>query len=144
MTDLKSHLRDWASRHAAASDVCAEALAEIERLEAELDEERRDYGAVCEALECVDSAEGHGPVYPDADTVCVAIREMRRELNDYSDVRIERERDAWHEEDGPVLWWKFPVVEPPYAGTPLDDDFPEYVTHWTRVQTPFGWSEVQP
>lgn len=43
-----------------------------------------------------------------------------------------RPRDDWHEDDGPVLWWKLPVSEPPYAGTPLDDDFPEYVTHWTR------------
>jgi hypothetical protein len=26
----------------------------------------------------------------------------------------------WTEEIGPVLWWAFPVVEPPYVGTPLD------------------------
>lgn len=45
-------------------------------------------------------------------------------------------RDAWHEEDGPVLWWFFAVEEPPYAGTPLDDDFPDYVTHWTRIVVP--------
>ena len=43
----------------------------------------------------------------------------------------------WHEDDGPVLWWRFPVTEPPYVGTPLDDDFPdEYVTHWTRIVVP--------
>ncbi len=24
-------------------------------------------------------------------------------------------------------------VEPPYAGTPLADDFPDYVTHWTPM-----------
>lgn len=44
--------------------------------------------------------------------------------------------DAWHEEDGPVLWWRFPVKEPPYVGSPLDDDFPGYVTHWTRIRVP--------
>jgi hypothetical protein len=26
----------------------------------------------------------------------------------------------WHEDIGPVLWWRFPVQEPPYVGTPLD------------------------
>ena len=44
----------------------------------------------------------------------------------------------WTEEDGPVLWWKFPVVEPPYVGSPIDDDFPEYVTHWTVIEVPEG------
>lgn len=44
----------------------------------------------------------------------------------------------WSEEDGPVLWWKFPVEEPPYVGSPLDDDFPEYVTHWTAIEVPEG------
>lgn len=43
---------------------------------------------------------------------------------------------AWAEDDGPVLWWRFPIVEPPYAGTPLDDDWPVYMTHWTRIQIP--------
>lgn len=42
----------------------------------------------------------------------------------------------WHEDDGNVLWWNFPIDEPPYAGTPLDDSFPEYKTHWTRFETP--------
>lgn len=45
-------------------------------------------------------------------------------------------RETWDEDDGPALWWKFPVKEPPYSGTPLDDDFPDYVTHWTHILTP--------
>ena len=47
-----------------------------------------------------------------------------------------RLRAEWDHDDGPVLWWRFPVAEPPYAGTPLDDDFPEYVTHWTPITVP--------
>jgi hypothetical protein len=43
------------------------------------------------------------------------------------------EREDWHEDYGAVLWWTLPVSEPPYVGTPLDDDFPGYVTHWTRL-----------
>lgn len=42
----------------------------------------------------------------------------------------------WHEDHGDCLWWKFPVVEPPYVGSPLDDDFPDYLTHWTRIVVP--------
>lgn len=44
-----------------------------------------------------------------------------------------RPRAEWSEDDGPVLWWQLPVSEPPYAGTPLDDEFPDYETHWTPI-----------
>ncbi len=48
-----------------------------------------------------------------------------------------RHREEWSEaEDGVVLWWRFPIAEPPYAGTPLDDDFPDDVTHWTALVIP--------
>ena len=52
----------------------------------------------------------------------------------------------WHEDIGPVLWWRFPIEEPPYVGTPLDDDFPaigtatggweHHATHWTKLLIP--------
>jgi hypothetical protein len=44
-----------------------------------------------------------------------------------------RPLDDWHVDDGPVLWWRVPVDEPPYAGTPLDSDWPGYHTHWTPM-----------
>lgn len=44
--------------------------------------------------------------------------------------------EKWHEDIGPVLWWDFPVEEPPYCGTPLDDDFPKYKTHFTELRIP--------
>jgi hypothetical protein len=63
--------------------------------------------------------------------------------------------EEWSEEDGPVLWWRFPVDEPPYVGTPLDLGFtveihsvdgvaargnvggwPGYHTHWTPIEGP--------
>lgn len=53
-------------------------------------------------------------------------------------LRTPRPLDEWHEDNGPALWWTLPVSEPPYAGTPLDDDFPEHVTHWTPLEIPFG------
>lgn len=42
--------------------------------------------------------------------------------------------DAYHEDFGNVLWWKVPIQEPPYCGTPLDSDFPnDYYTHWSKL-----------
>lgn len=35
-----------------------------------------------------------------------------------------RPRSEWHEDIGDVLWWKFPVTEAPYVGSPLDIGFP--------------------
>lgn len=54
---------------------------------------------------------------------------------------LERLREAkpeaeWHEGIGPVLWWRFPVDEPPYCGTPLDSSWPGYHTHWTPLLAP--------
>lgn len=47
-----------------------------------------------------------------------------------------RPRDEWSESDGSVLWWKFPLVEPPYVGDLREDDFPDYHTHWTPLEVP--------
>ena len=44
--------------------------------------------------------------------------------------------EHWDEDTGDVLWWNFPVEEPPYCGTPLDDDFPKYKTHFTTIDMP--------
>jgi hypothetical protein len=32
--------------------------------------------------------------------------------------------EDWHEDEGAVLWWLIPIAEPPYVGTPNDDDWP--------------------
>jgi hypothetical protein len=41
--------------------------------------------------------------------------------------------DAWTAADGVVLWWTEFEPKVQYLGTPLDDDFPDHVTHWTAV-----------
>lgn len=64
----------------------------------------------------------------------------------------------WNEDVGDVLWWAFPIAEPPYCGTPLDcgravevtirdcvrdytytqhfGGWPGYHTHWTPIECP--------
>lgn len=45
--------------------------------------------------------------------------------------------EKWHEDDGNVIWWKLPINEPPYVGTPLDIDFEQdYYTHFTILIEP--------
>jgi hypothetical protein len=44
--------------------------------------------------------------------------------------------EQWHEDDGACLWWRFPIVEPPWAGDPRGDDWPGYHTHFTRIVCP--------
>lgn len=44
--------------------------------------------------------------------------------------------EHWNEDIGNVLWWDFPVEEPPYCGTPLDEHFPKYKTHFTTIDMP--------
>lgn len=66
-----------------------------------------------------------------------------------------RPLSEWHEDIGPVLWWKFPIDEPPYVGSPLDlgqtvevtiqayklmraevGGWPGYHTHFTPIELP--------
>lgn len=37
----------------------------------------------------------------------------------------------YHEDMGPVVWWKFPVDEPAWVGSPNYDTWPGYHTHFT-------------
>lgn len=60
-------------------------------------------------------------------------RILRRELKDVIEATPIEE---WHEDDGDCLWWKFPVEEPPYCGTPFDENWPDYHTHFTRIAEP--------
>jgi hypothetical protein len=47
-----------------------------------------------------------------------------------------RPLEEWHEDYGNALWWALPICEPPYAGSPLDTEWPGYHTHWTRIIVP--------
>lgn len=44
---------------------------------------------------------------------------------------VARPLEEWHEDFGDVVWWVFPIREPAWIGTPNDDSWPNYHTHWT-------------
>lgn len=46
-------------------------------------------------------------------------------------VQVPRQLSEWHEDDGAVTWWSFPLNEPAWIGQPTDSDWPGYHTHWT-------------
>lgn len=48
---------------------------------------------------------------------------------------IARPLAEWHEDLGDCLWWKFPVEEQPYVGTPLDLGFTVEAHTTTRIIT---------
>lgn len=63
----------------------------------------------------------------------VARDDQARLLRLVADLYTARPLADWRPEHGPVLWWAFPVQEPPWAGTPGDSDWPGHVTHWTPL-----------
>lgn len=90
----------------------------------------------CECSECMAEVD-------DRETVVLKMEDRHDDAAGLDQQRYEqaaapapRPLSEWHEDTGPVLWWSFPVQEPPYAGTPLDSDFPAYVTHFTRFAVP--------
>lgn len=47
-----------------------------------------------------------------------------------------RPLSEWTEDNGDVLWWRFPVTETPYIRSPLSlgyNGWPGYHTHWTPL-----------
>ena len=46
---------------------------------------------------------------------------------------VLRPINEWDEDYGACLWWNLPIEGPPYCGSPIYDDFPSYVTHFTQL-----------
>lgn len=63
-------------------------------------------------------------VYEETPAVLIAVPKYARHI------------DEWHEDMGVVLWWRDPVEEPPYVGTPHDGDFDETYKWWSPIDTP--------
>lgn len=57
-------------------------------------------------------------------------------MTTHEEATYPRPIDEWHEDFGSVLWWTFPICEPPYCGSPNADDWPDYHTHWTPIILP--------
>lgn len=90
----------------------------------------KEYGAWC--TECHDINEKK-----DRYVKAAKVRELLEQLDEPQDEKVEAHlAEHWDEDTGDVLWWNFPVEEPPYCGTPLDEHFPKYKTHFTTIDMP--------
>ena len=101
---------------------------EIREVIEKIKQEKYDFSKPWTSLDRSDYKEG----YNDASDDIIGIV---NQLDEPTKV-IAHLAEKWHEDIGPVLWWDFPVEEPPYCGTPLDDDFPRYKTHFTELHIP--------
>lgn len=63
-----------------------------------------------------------------ADAYC--LQELEK---DVAELLKLRPFDEYHEDKGDVLWWKLPIEEPPWVGSPLSMDWPGYHTHWSHL-----------
>jgi len=61
-----------------------------------------------------------------------------KRLGELEEAMTPKPLDDWYEELGSCLWWFFPIQEEAYCGSPLDVDFPDYVTHFTILIEPLG------
>lgn len=65
------------------------------------------------------------------------INDLRARCNALEVERTLRPLSEWHEDSNPfALWWALPIDEPPYCGSPNDDNWPGYHTHWTPIPLP--------
>ena len=62
--------------------------------------------------------------HSDTDTVLVAMPKYAKHIGEH------------HEDMGVVLWWRDPIDEPPYVGTPSDTDFDETYKWFSPLDTP--------
>lgn len=95
--------------------------------------DKHEYCAECpyadERLDCFDLyyidylIKSGAAIATDTNDKCVSVDEPP----------IARPLEEWHEDCGDVLWWKFPIEEPPYVGSPLCSSWPGYHTHWTPL-----------
>lgn len=65
-----------------------------------------------------------------------ALRWATDELETFGLLRLALPLAEYHEDFGHVLWWTFPINEPPYCGIPTDSDWPGYHTHWSPLPVP--------
>lgn len=63
-------------------------------------------------------------------------RELVRIHSEIRDRSALHSLDEYHTDDGNVLWWKFPITEAPYVGSPSSSNWPGYHTHWSRITIP--------
>lgn len=105
--------------------VASKAQAEVERLRADAEQLRAD---VARTDDKIGAMEIHGNSadywYRKALARGKANEDLRAKLAEAEAATKFQPLNDWHEDDGTALFSAMPINEPPYCGTPLDDDWP--------------------
>lgn len=69
-----------------------------------------------------------------AEAEIAAMQAVLASMQRFENLTKMRPLEEWHEDFGDVLWWKLPIEEAPFVGSPLDSSFPgDYHTHWSPI-----------
>lgn len=67
-----------------------------------------------------------------------ALVALREQIEGFRQASTPQPAAEYHEDLGPVLWWRLPVEEPPHVGTPLGSEWPGdgHFSHFTLIPIP--------
>ena len=76
-------------------------------------------------------------------TIINALKVLVEVADEYINYNTLAPIEQWCEDYGNCLFWRLPINEPPYCGTPLDvawseNNLGEYYTHFTILTEPVG------
>lgn len=79
-------------------------------------------------------------IYNEAIDACIVTLEEHQSKPEQAKP-YARPFSEYHEDFGPVLWWRFPIQEPPYCGRDDDSSWPFYSEdepslYWTKLTLP--------
>jgi hypothetical protein len=121
----------------AASRTAVPALLDmVEALKAEVERLREERDVLAsEHAECPDRQKAALALLSERAQLQEAFERATKKAAEGKRLTTPRLPAEWHEDHGTVLWWRFPVVEPPWVGSPLDDEWEEEAdfTHWTPL-----------
>jgi hypothetical protein len=121
----------------AASRTAVPALLDmVEALKAEAERLREERDVLAsEHAECPDRQKAALALLSERAQLQEAFERATKKAAEGKRLTTPRLPAEWHEDHGTVLWWRFPVVEPPWVGSPLDDEWEEEAdfTHWTPL-----------
>lgn len=94
------------------------------------------YGGACcvEGIEDIAIKDFNAPTF---------VGEAIDRLKLYEDCNTLKPIEEWQEDYGDCLFWRLPITEAPYCGSPLDSIWEErnygnYYTYFTRLVQPIG------
>jgi hypothetical protein len=151
-TSMRAQMLVEAYARLAIEQNTAEHRAEVERLRAELSAttERLENRAGTVRALCAETVRLEAELAAREQAMLALDHRAQENLAKWAEARAEltrlttlRPASEWHDDFGDVLWWRLPVEEPPYVGSPMEYGWrDDYYTHFSPL--PDWVSQVLP